>query len=288
MKKFLSFLSVMLLVLVFSSPAKSIPIDRGWNMDLTSLGGANYENILNITFTGSSYLNQQLTGPGIPGGFTLQDGDIFTESTILQQLSLTSPEGFVTTIENVYFYGENLTGFVTNVNNAGQSPDPGAWSFEYVFTDADTLGIYYFEDPVNVNDPFAFAPGLGTNIALFDNVEGQGDAPLNFVGGGTGFSGSTELSGTFSYVLGDVFTTSWGAPFEDLIADPKWEVLGFMELTNWILEGDLNYTFGDGFFDSTIRHSGDFQVAAIPEPTTLLLFATGLLGMAFLGRRKRL
>ena len=55
--------------------------------------------------------------------------------------------------------------------------------------------------------------------------------------------------------------------------------------------GEFNISFSaifndDGTFDSIDVLSGDIVNTPTPEPTTLLLLGTGLIGLAALGRRK--
>lgn len=285
MRKISKILAMALLSLLFVGGAQAALL-TGWNIDLSSLGGDTYSDIRNITFTGSSSTNQQLTTPSsVPGGFTLTNGDTFSENTILQQVSFTTPGGSVSPVSNLYFYGSNLEGYVTNVDNSGGSPSPADWSFEYIFTSFDLLGMFYYDGAVSVLDPDGFNVGGSVQLADFSLLPGTvGNSPEGFVGGGSQRSGSTDIFVLFESVLPGIFTDPNGNDFNDLI---DLGVTGYFELTNWITADDVEYAFGDSEFNALISHSGDFQVSVVPEPNTALLLGAGLLGLGALARRRR-
>ena len=287
MRQISKIFALALMAVFFTGNLYAYVVTSGWNVDLSTLGGATYNNIQNITLTGSSKTNQVLTGTGsIPGTYTLVNGDSFTESTILQQLSFTDPDGIVTNIAGLYFYASGLTGVVNSVNNDSNSPNPADWEFEYSFNGYTSMGVYYYTGAVNVNNALAFNTALATEIATFDLFSGTGISPDNFVGGGASFSGKTDLIVSFSSADTGIFSDKNNVDFASLIGT-EFQPYGTFGLTNWILPNDVAYTPGDNFFNATIRHSGDFNVVATPEPGTLLLLGAGLLGLGAVARRRK-
>jgi len=71
--------------------------------------------------------------------------------------------------------------------------------------------------------------------------------------------------------------------------DYGWSVLGLVQLNlNGTLDVNIFSTSGDFTFDySRLTVSGDNGTAPVPEPTTMLLFGTGLAGLAAVGRRRK-
>jgi len=188
---------------------------------------------------------------------------------------MTYPDG------RLYFHAVNLSGYVTNVDN-NNSSDPSDWDFNYVFTGADSITLYYSATSMSVN-PDHFNPEGLTVVSTFSLLSGSGVAPENFIGGGENYTGSTSMTVKFETTDSDVWTTPSNVDFADLIETPGYPVL-FFSITNTI--NDENVSSTEDGFTARIDHDGGFQTALVPEPSTILLLGAGLLGLGILGRRK--
>ena len=96
---------------------------------------------------------------------------------------------------------------------------------------------------------------------------------------GTAYTGSTGLLGSYILHMGE---NSFGG---DLSSN-------FLATADLWIDGKINLTIssivGDFYFDkSTLTVHGDNGAAPVPEPATMLLFGTGLAGLAAIGRRRK-
>jgi len=106
--------------------------------------------------------------------------------------------------------------------------------------------------------------------ALTSNLDGS-------LVGGEALGMNVDIEFIYDWVHTDYF----GVAEQDLV-DKKW-LLAFAATR---IDQDEFHIGSDDYYIEWQLQGGRIEHAAVPEPTTLLLFGTGLLGLAAFGRRK--
>lgn len=229
----------------------------------------------------------------------LNDGDTFTEYGFLGVLSWDggAPTGdnfnlFDGTDEyQIYIEFNDLAGTIYNYDAGLDTPgDTTIYTLGNVADDS-----YDITFDAGVGDVRIYLENLSTNIqtdlAALELVEGAGTSPTLVLDQTEG--GNFALTLDFDSYLADFWNVNgmtfgdWEALYPDSIT------LGTQNIdaTVKVNPEGFGYTTPtdptDDGFSVQVLNDGSVYVNAVPEPATMLLFGTGLLGLAGVARRKR-
>lgn len=303
-KKIVLFLLVCGLVMgigiVPNATATGIPIDTYWDVGQDWTGDTDGNSTTQI-FDQIQYYSQTTTyqydSNGIAG---LNAGDTFVDwgNAYSTALLPTNPpidtEGMGATYEFGFTWSD-LTGTLVEYNPGSGTDtytlayDSGTIDFYLDFPDGSTT---YWADhgaDLGVGDDSNFDDGV--LVATVEILYGTGHS--NFNAGTTVFTGGDyNLTGKFTHLTDNFWYE--GSTGDDLLE--KYVNIGWL----------LSYTAGDtdpGNFEQTIGgtdpygnavlfkidadHDSSLELQVIPEPATMLLLGSGLLGLAGFGRKKK-
>jgi hypothetical protein len=228
------------------------------------------------------------------GNGILNVGDRFSDSGDLRVESLIA-RGFIDT-EGLWAGGAyeltaqwtGLTGYVAELDNA----DPTDTRLGLIY-DGGTINFYLdtvldseFANPA-VSTPPAGAGGTGfangTKVAALTLLQGEGHTFIDFTGGDLASQGSVELSLQFTYMLPGFWLNALGVDLLD-ISPINWHFM----TTDMNIDTPTNDNGvpSDALYTAYSNQNGSADLTVVPEPSTLLLLGGGLLGLAFVGRKK--
>ncbi|OIQ49160.1 PEP-CTERM motif protein [Pseudodesulfovibrio hydrargyri] len=272
MKKLFMHFALALAVLAMPAMAQADTI-FGWNLDLGAYGTVN--NIEFLSATGDGTIYQQLSSTPTPTNPGFGPGDAFDVVSLIYTVSYTPVGGTSTplyltkdsgaTIDQLFFYSDNLTGIIT-----GSS----ATDFSYEYTGGD-IGMY-----IGNKDSI----GTATMLATLSLTTGIGDARTSTPGDGTYEQSDTDITALFD-----------ANPLETLISFTPTDA-GLAAAYPW-LDTFLKFDFdnalraiapGSGAGGTTVFEVGSdarITLVATPEPSTFLILGFGLLGLVGFRRK---
>ncbi len=289
MRKILSFLLVPLFIGVFALPATAVALVTYWDVTPYGTGDGitgDFDRILYEADTSS--IQYDTNGDGV-----LSVGDIFmdTGNAYAHSLSLGGP------VQNrgmndsyTFTFGWNdLTGTVFDIN-PGVATDAVVTRYESgtidFWLDDTAIGMPFLGHDFGTADDVNIDRGPDKLVATVSVTGGTGN--ITFDKAGNMLTGSYRIFGEFT----DMADGFWFESATDADLNPKYVEIGWL----------LGFTSGENtpdYFDQTFfpedddilfridsRHSSNFNLEVIPEPSTIILLGAGLLGTGIMLRRK--
>ena len=324
MKKGLIFGLMFLVVLAFSTPAKALIIVNDWTLDLgpLGLGLETVDDISQITFHGVGHI-ETVVDADTSGSATVGDIGIYDSHLAATQLVNTGG-GIISTGMNNSFHTHpwemtfdlSEVAKYTSVSGTALTYShiaPGTYGGET----ADGILEIYIGTALDANTGTGNGYTNGTLIAQLEIQTGPAGVFTP-----TTFDGSVDASFVAKWVMEDVFLDSSGKdmskkPDEVMMAitdsnfDGDPDNKGYFSLlqpTNWgayfasRLAGGDDLVVGDEptgdpddeyadnsspmAFYAYEDGSAKIGTEVIPEPATMLLLGSGLLGLGFFGRKR--